>query len=97
MTKQERQDRVIARGEISGHAHIVTGDATVVRKNQQVVINVGPGGAVMRHLIESAFVETGEEKWTGEHADIKIGPGKYKYVQQTQYDPYKKAIEKVKD
>jgi hypothetical protein len=97
MTKQERQNRVIARGEVSGHAHIITGDADVVRQNGQTIIGVGPDGAVMRHLIESAFVETGEEKWTGEHADIKIGPGKYKYVQQTQYDPYKKAVEKVRD
>ncbi len=101
MTQKERQDRVIARGETSGHSHIVVGTATIERKDGKVFIhvpNTEDACAVMRHLLEKPFVERGEEVWTGEHADIELQPGRtYQYVQQIQYDPFEKIIRAIQD
>ena len=96
-TKEERIARVIARGEFTDHCHVVTGDAAIKREGETTIIKVGKKGATMRHLIESVFVETGQEVWTKEHKDIPMKEGDYKYVQQINYDPYKKAVEKVRD
>ena len=32
--KKERQDRIIARGEVSGHSHIITGECTIERTKE---------------------------------------------------------------
>ena len=55
------------------------------------------GEAAIRHLLESDFVKEGKEVWTGEHKDIKLEPGIYKYVPQVEYDPYEDAIRAVRD
>jgi len=39
MKKQERINRVIARGEGSNHSHVITGDATITRnKDSEILI-----------------------------------------------------------
>jgi len=95
MTKKERKNRIIARGEVSGHSHIVVGDAIVRNENGEILIEV-TGKASIRHLLETAWME-GQEVWTKEHADIELEPGKYKYIQQQEYDPYQDIIQKVRD
>jgi hypothetical protein len=95
MTK--RVSRVIVRGEISNHSHIVTGECEITEENGDVIIKAGKNCAV-KHLIESVFVETGVEQWTTEHADIQLAEGEsYKYVQQKEYNPYLKAFRSVLD
>jgi len=72
MTKDERKNRVIAQGEFSNHSHVVTGDATVERNGKgEIIIKVGEEGAVLRHILESEWLE-GREQWTGEHHDINL-------------------------
>lgn len=94
--KTERESRIIARGEITNHAHIVIGDATVTHNNEEVFIEVH-GIAAIKHLLETPWVEEGVEVWTKEHTDIDLEPGKYKYVPQVEYDPYENEIRKVQD
>jgi hypothetical protein len=96
MNKTERKKRIIARGEVTDHAHILVGDANVTRKNHEIIIEVF-GSAKIRHLIESQWINEGVEIWTKEHADIDLEPGKYTYVPQIEYDPYEDEIKKVQD
>lgn len=85
MTKQERQNRVVARGEHSDHAHVITGDVNV---KEDGILEVGEKGGAIKHLVESVWVEKGVEKWTGEHLDIDLEPGsKYKTVRQREFHP----------
>jgi hypothetical protein len=113
MTKQERKLRIIARGEFSDHAHVITGDAIVETKGGNTFITIGDNGAAIKHLIETSWLE-GKEIWTNEHADIdlseipdqirhgdimlkKVGERRYQYIQQKVFDPLTKRIESARD
>lgn len=67
----ELKDRIIARGEFSDHCHVVTGNCTIERKDDAIYINTEDSSCVMKHLLESKFLQ-GQEVWTGEHNDIVI-------------------------
>lgn len=97
MNKKEKLNRVIARGEISNHCHVVTGDADVKHNEAgEILIEVGKEGAVLKHLLESEWM-AGKEVWTKEHTDIHLQEGSYKYVPQIEYDPYNEVIQQVRD
>lgn len=88
-TKENRINRILARGEVSDHCHVITGDAVVKTEfDGKRIIEVGDKGAVLKHLIESHWVESGTEKWTHEHNDIPLKKGNYEFIQQIEYDPY---------
>ena len=87
--------RVVARGEITNHAHIVTGDADLFELDGEIYVQVN-SNAVIRHLLETEYLN-GKEVWTQEHHDIPLQKGTYKYVGQVEYDPFKETIDKVKD
>lgn len=98
MTKQERQKRVIARGEHSNHSHVVVGDCEITRNaKDEIIINVGDEGAVLKHILELEYIEMGKEIWTEEHLDIPLTKGTYKYEPQLVYDPLLKRIESARD
>ena len=97
MKQEERKNRIIARGEHSNHAHIVTGDATIKVEKGETVITVGDNGATLKHLLESHWVENGEEVWTKEHTNIDLEKGTYKYIPQIEKDPYEEVIRRVVD
>lgn len=97
MNKQERKNRIIARGEHSNHSHVMVGDCEVERNDKgEIFVTVGNEGSVLRHILETEWME-GREVWTKEHHDIKYSPGQYKFIQQTEYDPFEKIIRKVID
>ena len=97
MKNSNRQNRIIARGEVSGHSHIITGECTIERNGDDVIITAGINCAI-KHLLEQPFINEGLEVWTKEHKDIPLKQGQsYKYVQQVDYDPYSKLIQQVKD
>jgi len=79
---------VIARGEVSGHSHIAVGEVEVLSLDGEVYLDV-KGEAYIKHLLEEIFIKEGKEVWTGEHADIQLNPGVYKYVPQIEFDPFK--------
>lgn len=89
-------NNIVARGEVSGHSHIAVGDVEVYEKDGEILLDV-KGEAAIKHLLEEAFVNQGKEVWTGEHADIKLEPGLYKYVAQVEFDPYEEVIRRVQD
>jgi len=92
----KKVSNIIARGETSNHAHILTGDVDVLEMpNKDVFINV-KSKASIKHLLETDYI-VGREVWTKEHTDIELDKGLYKYIQQVDYDPYADAINSVKD
>ena len=96
-TKKERLNRIIALGEVSGHAHIITGECDIIRNNESVIIKAGKNCAI-KHLLKKPFIEEGKEIWTKEHEDIQLEEGqKLEIVQQIEYNPYEKEIRKVTD
>jgi hypothetical protein len=94
MNIQERKKRIIARGEHSGHCHVITGEIEFNNLGQ-IVVNEN-SNAVLKHLLEKEWMD-GEEVWTGEHTDIKLTPGTYEYVHQQVFDPLTNRIEAAKD
>jgi hypothetical protein len=113
MNKQERQNRIIARGEFSGHSHIITGKA-IIRRNSsgEILIDI-EGEAAIEHLIEEAWLN-GNKIHTKEHAAIdltempaqirqgdifleKICDKTYRFIQQQVFDPLAKRIEAARD
>lgn len=72
MNKQERKNRIIARGEGSNHSHVIVGDAEVKRNAEgEILVTIGKEGAVLKHILESSWME-GNEVFTGEHKDIDL-------------------------
>jgi hypothetical protein len=112
MTLKERKSRIIARGEHSGHSHIVTGEAIVRNENGEILIDV-LGLVSIEHLMEDAWLK-GDKIWTEEHASIeltdmpaqvrqgdiyleKVGEKTFRFVQQMVYDPLSQRIEAARD
>jgi hypothetical protein len=96
-TKKQREERVIARGKVSGHSHIITGECEITKDQDKVIIKAGKNCAI-KHLLEKPFVEEGLEVWTEEHTDIQIPEGEtFEIIQQQEFNPYEKAIQKVQD
>jgi len=89
-------NNVIARGEVSGHSHIAVGKVDVLDLHGEIYLDV-KGEAYIKHLLEESFVKEGKEIWTGEHADIKLNPGIYKYIPQIEFDPFRPKPRRVKD
>ena len=99
MTKEERMNRVVARGEHSNHSHAVIGEDVTIRREEKgsIFVTVGNSGAVLRHILEKEYVESGQEVWTQEHTDIQLPPGEYEFVGQIEYNPYDETVNRVKD
>lgn len=112
MNLQERRSRIIARGEHSGHSHIITGEAVVRNEHGEILIDI-IGEASLDHLMEDSWIE-GKKEWTKEHhshdlskmqtpvrqGDIyleKVGEKTYRFVQQMVFDPLSKRIEAARD
>lgn len=112
MNLQERKARIVARGEHSGHSHIITGEAFVRNEYGEIFIDV-LGDCAVEHLLEDAWL-SGKQVHTKEHEPIeltempayvrqgdifleKVGDRTYKYIQQQVYDPLLKRIEAARD
>jgi hypothetical protein len=87
---------IIARGEVSGHAHIAVGAVTVLELGGELFLDV-QGEAAIRHLLEEAFVMEKRQVWTGEHSDIPLEPGLYKYIPQIEFDLFSSAMRRARD
>jgi hypothetical protein len=97
MDAPERMNRIVARGEVSGHAHIITGECEITKTGEVVTVKAGKDCAI-KHLLEIPFVEEGKEVWTQEHTDIPLRQGEsYQIIQQIEFNPYAKAIRNVTD
>jgi hypothetical protein len=86
-------EKIIARGETSGHAHIVTGDVEMFELNGQMFAVVGKDGAYHQHYKESMITEktfaTNKNISNCDHVkDCPIAPGIYAIGLDRQYDPH---------
>jgi len=91
---KKKKDNIVAVGESMNHAHAMFGEVDVLEKSEEVFLDVREE-AELKHILLEAGIAT--ENWTKEHHPVTLKPGKYKVIQQQQYDPYKKAAERVRD
>lgn len=86
-------DRIIARGETSGHCHILTGDVELFELNGQKFAVVGNDGAFHQHYKE-ANVKKETFKINKNISDCdhtkecRLAPGTYAIGIDRQYDPH---------
>lgn len=83
--------RVVAYGEISGHHHVVVGDAELIVSDGKMFVVTGKGKAALAHLKESDFS-------MADHHPVELAPDTtYEVVTQNQYNPLTKLMEKNLD
>lgn len=87
------KEKIIARGETSGHAHIITGDVEMFELNGQLFAVVGSDGAFHQHYKESMITEKtftiNRNISNCDHTkDCPIAPGVYAIGIDRQYDPH---------
>jgi hypothetical protein len=77
---KQREDKVVARGEATGHRHELSGGTVYCDEKGNLFFHAtAKRGARLRHQDASGKV--------AEHADVKVKPGKYKVVIQKEYFP----------
>ena len=79
---------VVAEGE-GHHEHKAIGDLEVLELNDKFFLAVNTDGKLVH-------VHTGTET-LAEHLPIELEQGFYEIIHQRQYNPYEKAIERVRD
>ncbi len=90
------EGRIIARGETSGHAHIITGDVELFELNGQVFAVVGKDGAYHQHykevnIKEETFKINRNISDCDHTNDCRIAEGIYAIGIDRQYDPHEGA------
>jgi len=96
------ENRPVAYGEQSGHAHVITGNVEMFENGGFMYAKVGPGGARIQHVKEELMTK---ENWTSveqgpqaDHGSTLVAAGKtIKFGVFQQYNPYKKLMEASKD
>lgn len=89
----DKAAKILARGETSGHCHIITGDVELFEFNGQVFAAVGSGGAFHQHIKETdvtdeVFTVNRNISNCDHTKDCKIEPGIYAIGLDRQYDPH---------
>lgn len=87
------KDKIIARGETSGHAHILTGDVELFELDGQFFAVVGKDGAYHQHFkevnIKKETFKVNKNISDCDHVkDCQIKPGVYAIGLDRQYDPH---------
>ncbi len=80
--------KVVAVGE-GHHEHKVIGDVEVMEVDENLYLAVNTAGKLVH-------VHTGTEN-QAEHLPIDLPAGFYEVIHQRQYNPYEKAIERVRE
>lgn len=94
--------RILARGETSGHCHVLTGDVEIVEIDGQKYACVGNDGAYHQHYMESRLSEQTftENRNISDCDHVKpcwIPPGNYRIGLDQQYDPTNGTFTNNKD
>lgn len=98
-----KEDRIIARGETSGHCHILTGDVELFKdENGNIFAAVGSDGAYHQHYKESMITDkTFDAKKNISNCDHTkecfIPKGVYAIGLDRQYDPHEEIWRKNLD
>lgn len=95
-------DLIIARGEVSGHSHCLTGDVVLFELDGQKFACVGSDGAYHQHIKESDITpeifKINKNISNCDHTkDCKIPEGIYALGLDRQYDPHEELWVKNND
>ena len=95
-------NKPIALGEVSGHVHILTGNAALYEIDGRLFAIVGESGARLQHTHQSYVtnrnnLETTKKLPVADHKSILLPTGKYEFWIQKAYNPFEKALEDVLD
>ena len=85
------KEKIIAHGESSNHCHRVTDEVEVLQSGDEKFLQVSKDGKLEHVLVSSP------RTWTGEHHPVTLPKGKYRVIQQKEYDPYEKHVRNVLD
>lgn len=86
----KKEDKCVAYGEHSGHAHVATGDCDVFEIEGNMYVVVGNDGGKLEHL----HLPT---KSKADHDLLTLSEGVYEVILQNQYNPYSRLMERVID
>lgn len=101
--KQEKESRIVARGEWSDHSHVITGDAEIYQDDKgKMYVSVGKKGAKLQHTLESKLnfstLSKEQDLEVADHGIIELAPNTVFEVSiQNEYNPYSKLFEQVQD
>jgi hypothetical protein len=96
------EGKILARGETSGHSHILTGDVELFELDGQVFASVGKDGAFHQHIQEADITEeifkTNRNISNCDHTkECRLEPGTYAVGLDRQYDPHEEVWRKNPD
>jgi hypothetical protein len=87
----EDRKGVVALGEISGHAHKVSGKAQLFKDSEgRMFVTVGDEGATLDHVKLDTLTKA-------DHDPLTLKKGCYEVILQNEYNPYSEAWERVLD
>lgn len=85
------ENKVLAWGEVSGHAHVVTGDANCFLIEGKMIVVVGSDGAKLEHMKFAS-------KEKADHGPLTLKANQtYEVLLQNEYNPFAGALERVLD
>lgn len=87
---KKAKNNILALGETSGHGHQAFDCEVMEDEKGEKYLTVEEEAAIRHLLVESGV-------WTKEHKEVTLPKGKYRVIQQNEYNPYLKAIQKVRD
>lgn len=96
------ENRPMALGEVSGHAHVITGDVAMFEHEGKMYAKVGPGGARIQHVKEELMTKedwaSTKELHKADHGSTLLEEGtSVEFGVLRQYNPYKKRMEETHD
>ena len=90
-TKSLKQDKAVAYGEHSGHAHVATDGADLFEIEDRMFVVAGSDGGKLEHI----HLPTGNK---ADHEALTLAPNQcYEVVLQNQYNPFEKMMVQVLD
>lgn len=95
--RKDKSNNILVYGELTDHAHMVEGNGVAImervgNETDDVVayINI-PEKADIVHRNTRTGIQTDD------HGTINLDAGNYQVIRQREYDPYEKAIRRVRD
>ncbi|MGY6560656.1 MAG: hypothetical protein ACXITV_00975 [Luteibaculaceae bacterium] len=90
-------NKVLAVGEVSGHAHILAEESDV-----DVFLADGKDAMVSHYIqvnspaeVTHSILQTGH--WSGEHNPIMLPKGKFKVIRQREFNPFSLEVKRIED
>lgn len=94
--------RIVARGEWSDHCHVITGECDIFEADGRMFVKAGKNGMTLQHTKESLLnfdkLDGQGDLHVADHPKHVLKPSQvYSVVIQNEFNPYRKAFDKVAD